>query len=144
MGGAKKLHVGFPEKALDKYLAILVNNGFMVAVCEQTETPRMMEERIRLQRERENRSVPKEDKVVKRDIVEMVTRGTYQNKDTTQQGYEPKYVLAYLKTGADIGVTFFDISTSKIHLGEFREDNEECLQSFRTLISQIRPVEIIQ
>jgi len=25
MGGAKKLHVGFPEKVLDKYLAILVN-----------------------------------------------------------------------------------------------------------------------
>ena len=25
MGGAKKLHVGFPEKALDKYLIILVN-----------------------------------------------------------------------------------------------------------------------
>ena len=40
MGGAKKLHVGFPEKALDKYLAVLVNQGFKVAVIEQTETPR--------------------------------------------------------------------------------------------------------
>jgi DNA mismatch repair protein MSH6 len=47
MGGAKKLHVGFPEKALDKYLVILVNNGFKVAVIEQTETPKMMEERIK-------------------------------------------------------------------------------------------------
>ena len=34
MGGAKKLHIGFPEKALDKYLAVLVNNGFKVAVIE--------------------------------------------------------------------------------------------------------------
>ena len=34
MGGAKKLHVGFPEKALDKYLSILVNNGYKVAVIE--------------------------------------------------------------------------------------------------------------
>lgn len=34
MGGAKKLHVGFPEKALDKYLAIMVNRGFKVAVIE--------------------------------------------------------------------------------------------------------------
>ena len=40
MGGAKKLHVGFPEKALDKYLAKLVNLGYKVAVIEQTETPR--------------------------------------------------------------------------------------------------------
>lgn len=45
MGGAKKLHVGFPEKVLDKYLAMLVNNGFKVAVIEQTETPRQLEER---------------------------------------------------------------------------------------------------
>ena len=34
MGGAKKLHIGFPEKVLDKYLAIMVNNGFKVAVIE--------------------------------------------------------------------------------------------------------------
>ena len=40
MGGAKKLHVGFPEKALDKFLEIMVTHGFKVAVVEQTETPR--------------------------------------------------------------------------------------------------------
>jgi DNA mismatch repair ATPase MutS len=34
MGGAKKLHVGFPEKALDKYLSILVALGQKVAVIE--------------------------------------------------------------------------------------------------------------
>ena len=43
MGGAKKLHIGFPEKVLDKYLSIMVNHGYKVAVIEQTETPRMME-----------------------------------------------------------------------------------------------------
>jgi DNA mismatch repair protein MSH6 len=45
MGGAKKLHVGFPEKALDKYLAILVEYGYKVAVIEQTETPKQLEQR---------------------------------------------------------------------------------------------------
>ena len=34
MGGAKKLHVGFPEKALDKYLKILADHGKKVAVIE--------------------------------------------------------------------------------------------------------------
>ena len=43
MGGAKKLHVGFPEKALDKYLCMLVSRGFKVAVIEQTETPRQLQ-----------------------------------------------------------------------------------------------------
>lgn len=43
MGGAKKLHVGFPEKALDKYLVILVEYGYKVAVIEQTETPKQLE-----------------------------------------------------------------------------------------------------
>lgn len=43
--GNKSLHVGFPEKALDKYLKKLVECGFKVAVVEQTETPRQMERR---------------------------------------------------------------------------------------------------
>jgi hypothetical protein len=34
MGGAKKLHVGFPEKVLDKYLEIMVAHGYKVAVVE--------------------------------------------------------------------------------------------------------------
>lgn len=34
MGGAKKLHIGFPEKVLDKYLVIMVNHGYKVAVIE--------------------------------------------------------------------------------------------------------------
>jgi DNA mismatch repair protein MSH6 len=45
MGGDKKLHIGFPEKVLDKYLAKMVNNGYKVAVIEQTETPKQLEER---------------------------------------------------------------------------------------------------
>lgn len=34
MSNAKKLHVGFPEKVLDKYLSILVSRGYKVAVVE--------------------------------------------------------------------------------------------------------------
>ena len=71
------------------------------------------------------------DKCVNRDVIEMVTRGTYQQKEAI--GYEPKYIMAYKKFGKDIGVTFFDITTAKIYIGEFLEDDES-LQSFRTLI----------
>lgn len=34
MGGAKKYHVGFPEKALEKYVPTLINLGYKVAVVE--------------------------------------------------------------------------------------------------------------
>lgn len=111
MGGAKKLHVGFPEKALDKYLGVLVQHGFKVAVIEQTETPRQLEERQKEQK----KAGEKTDKCVKRDIQEMVTRGTFQRDNADQPGaYEPKFVLAYRKRGRQIGVTFFDTSTLTI------------------------------
>ena len=47
MGGGKKYHVGFPEKALDKYVPLLVNYGHKVAVVEQVETPRQLEKRCK-------------------------------------------------------------------------------------------------
>lgn len=88
MGGVDKLHVGFPEKALDKYLGLLVAMGCKVAVIEQTETPRELEVR-----NRELKSAGKKpDKCVNRDITQVATVGTFQRAD---QGYEPKYILAY-------------------------------------------------
>ena len=70
----------------------------------------------------------------------MVTKGTFTNKKLGQS-YEPKYILTYRKFQNIIGVTFFDVTTLKISVGQFEDD--EHLQKFRTLICQIRPVEII-
>jgi DNA mismatch repair ATPase MutS len=73
--------------------------------------------------------------------MEMVSKGTYTNRKYGQS-YEPKYILTYRKYQNIIGVTFFDITTLKIFVGQFEDD--ENLQKFRTLICQIRPVEIVQ
>jgi DNA mismatch repair protein MSH6 len=110
MGGAKKLHVGFPEKALDKYLSVLVDNGYRVAVIEQTETPKQLEQRVKKQT-----SGPK-DKCVRREICNVYTKGTFKDSNT-YTGYEPKFVLALKRHGNEIGVTFFDISTLKFYVG---------------------------
>lgn len=77
MGGAKKLHIGFPEKALDKYLTVLVNHGFKVAVIEQTETPRMLEERKVRERQAGKKHFTQNEKCCARAICNMVTKGTY-------------------------------------------------------------------
>lgn len=111
MGGAKKLHVGFPEKALDKYLSILVKHGYKVAVVEQTETPKMMEKRIK-------NTKGHADKCVERKVTEIVTKGTFTDRrDEESSGYEPKYILTYRKFQNTIGVTFFDVTTLKIFIG---------------------------
>lgn len=47
MGSIKKYHVGFPEKALNKYVSIMVNKGYQVAVVEQMENERMRNKRMR-------------------------------------------------------------------------------------------------
>lgn len=132
MGGAKKLHVGFPEKALDKYLVILVNAGFKVAVVEQTETPKQLEKRMKTEK-------GKKEKCVNREVCNVVTKGTF--KDPNSAGYEPKFVLAVKKHGPEFGVTFFDIGTMKFYVGQFQDD--EPMSNFRTLICQIRPVEVL-
>mmetsp|Transcript_23225 Transcript_23225/g.31656 ORF Transcript_23225/g.31656 Transcript_23225/m.31656 type:complete len:96 (-) Transcript_23225:242-529(-) len=41
----------------------------------------------------------------------------------------------------EFGVTFFDVTTLKIYIGTFKDD--DTMSSFRTLICQIRPVEVI-
>ena len=49
-----------------------------------------MEERMKVGKANKQ----KVDKVVNRDIVEMVTKGTFQASNT---GFEPRYILAYTK-----------------------------------------------
>ena len=102
MGGDKKLHVGFPEKVLDKYLSKMVMHGYKVAVIEQTETPKMLEERIKREKPRE-----KKDKCVKRDICQIATKGTFVDREC----YEAKYVLSFKRAAGTyrMGVCFFDI-----------------------------------
>lgn len=41
----RKMHTGFPEKALDKMATKLIHRGYKVAIAEQTETPAEMQKR---------------------------------------------------------------------------------------------------
>jgi len=41
----------------------------------------------------------------------------------------------------EVGISFFDISTSKCFIGRFVDDNN--FASFRTLISQVNPIEVL-
>ena len=95
---------GFPHHALDNYLPKLVQAGLRVAVCEQLEDPKLAR------------------KIVKRDVVEVVTPGvTFRD-----QLLDPKrstYLAAIhwedrRKQGEWIGFSFIDASTGEFFLTE--------------------------
>ena len=49
----------------------------------------------------------------------MVTKGTYIPKEQT---YEAKYILSIKRYGNEFGVTFFDVTTLKLFIGQFSDD----------------------
>ncbi len=112
---------GFPHHALDNYLPKLVQAGHRVAICEQLEDPR------------------KARKIVKRDVVEIVTPGVSfreQLLDPRRSNY-----LAAIHWGQDkndtVGFSFIDASTGEFYLAEVPEKN------LNELIHTISPTEIL-
>ena len=154
MSKDKKLHTGFPEKKLNKYVGLLVDKGYTVAIVESTETSREALARNIEQKQNltsqgilemslEEKLDQKQGLVTNRVIQNIFTKGTFAN--TEKDSYEPQYVmsisLSSIEDKNNIGVCYFDISTFKCHLGSF-EDNSLFI-TLRTTITKIRPVEII-
>jgi len=126
-----KMHVGFPEGALDRFAPELVNRGYKVCIVEQTETLKQMEERLK--------KSSKEEKTIKREMVQAMSKGTYVDPNDTN--YEARILLSLRNNKSLISVAFLDIGFNKIHLGQFQDDENHTV--FKTFISQIRPTEVI-
>lgn len=114
---------GFPHHALDNYLPRLVQAGHRVAICEQLEDPKTAR------------------KIVKRDVVEIVTPGV----SFREQLLEPKrsnYLAAIHwedRSGKRerVGFSFIDASTGEFYLAEVPA------ASARELIHTIGPTEVL-
>ena len=65
-------HAGFPEKAYKRYSDVLIQKGYKIARIEQTETPQMMDERVK----KMGRKTTKFDKVVARELCRISSIGT--------------------------------------------------------------------
>ncbi|KAM8945438.1 DNA mismatch repair protein Msh6 [Pelodytes ibericus] len=138
-------HSGFPEIAFGRFSDVLVQKGFKVARVEQTETPEMMEVRCK------SMSHPsKFDKVVRREICRIITKGTqtYSVLDGNPSESHSKYLLCFKEKMEDssgqqraYGVCFVDTSVGKFHVGQF-DDDRHCSR-FRTLVSHYPPVQIL-
>lgn len=137
-------HSGFPEISYGRYASSLITKGFKVARVEQTETPGMMEERCK-----KLGNPTKFDKVVKREICRITSRGTRTNNflDGDLCDAESSYFLVLTEKHSSTantsiyGVCFVDTSVGKFFVGQFEDD---CHYSrFRTLISHYAPVQIL-
>lgn len=135
-------HSGFPEQSFNRMASSLVDRGYKVARCEQTETPEMMAERVKgLHRP------TKFDKVVKREICQVVNKGTQvfgQQIEITNE-HQPNYMLAIAEkqsaAGHRFGIAFVDTSIGEFNLGEF-DDDKHCSRLL-TLLSHNPPVLVL-
>ncbi|KAM4043087.1 DNA mismatch repair protein Msh6 isoform 2-T2 [Anomaloglossus baeobatrachus] len=138
-------HSGFPEIAFGRFSDVLVQKGYKAARVEQTETPDMMEVRCK------SMSHPtKFDKVVRREMCRIITKGTqtYSVLDGSPSESHSKYLLCLKEKLNDssaqqriYGVCFVDTSVGKFHVGQFYDDRH--CSRFRTLVAHYPPVQIL-
>ncbi|XP_050237496.1 DNA mismatch repair protein MSH6 [Mercurialis annua] len=136
-------HCGFPEKNFSMNVEKLARKGYRVLVIEQTETPEQMEIR--------RKETGSKDKVVKREICAVVTRGTLTEGELLRANPDASYLMALTESRQNLenqnfernfGICVVDVSTSRIILGQFKDD-AEC-SSLCSLLSELRPAEVIK
>ncbi len=113
---------GVPFHSADGYIARLVEKGYKVAICEQTENPRDTKG------------------LVRREVVRIVTPGTILDENLLATK-SVNYLCAALKDGAETGVIFCDASTGHIFGTYFSDDADG--RFLGEEIARNAPVEII-
>ncbi|XP_061180194.1 DNA mismatch repair protein Msh6-like isoform X2 [Saccostrea echinata] len=141
----EQAHSGFPEIAYSRYADQLIQKGYKVARIEQTETPDMMTERVK------NMGLPptKFDKVVKREICRITSKGTqtFNVMDGDIAEASSSYLLALCEKDAGqfgqsiYGVCFVDTTIGKFQIGQFTDDRY--CSRLRTLIAHFTPVQVL-
>ena len=118
-GGASAVPLaGVPVKAAGEYLRRLVQHGFRVSICEQTEDPRFAKG------------------IVKREVVETITPGAAFSDDLLD-GTRNNYLCALNRDGDTIGIAAADLSTGELRLTAVRPDDLE------SALSRFTPREVI-
>src|SRR5579862_7260655 len=87
---------GVPYHAAENYIARLIQKGYRIAICDQTEDPRLAK------------------KLVRREVTRVVTPGTAMNA-AVLRSHENNYLAAVMPDGVRAGLAHVDVST-----GEFR------------------------
>ena len=113
---------GVPFHSADGYIAKLVEKGHKVAICEQVEDPKNMS-----------------GKIVKRDVVRVVTAGTVIDTNVLEES-KNNYIMCLFENKAAIGLSVCDVST-----GEFLTIDFSLSEKSKVIdeIAKYNPSEII-
>ncbi|KAL6487650.1 hypothetical protein MHYP_G00042760, partial [Metynnis hypsauchen] len=139
-------HSGFPEIGFSRFSDVLVQKGYKVARVEQTETPEMMEARCKTMAR-----PTKFDRVVRREVCRVITRGTqtYSVLDGAPSEAQSKYLLSVKEKNEEesaghghiYGVCFIDTSVGRFHVGQFQDDRH--CSRLRTLVAHYVPAQVL-
>ncbi len=110
---------GVPYHAVDSYLTKLVSRGYKVAICEQTEDPKLAKG------------------IVKREVTRIVTPGTNLNMQSLEET-KNNYLMCILYTSDRIGISVADVTTGDYFLTEV-----DSLRAVTDEIGKYSPSEII-
>ncbi|XP_069105499.1 DNA mismatch repair protein Msh6-like [Argopecten irradians] len=141
----EQAHSGFPEIAYNRYAETLIQRGYKVVRIEQTETPDMMSERLKAS----SKQPTKFDKVVKREVCRVTTKGTqtFSFMDGDCSEAQNSFLLAIAEKegntegSSNYGVCFVDTSIGKFHIGQFPDDRY--CSRLRTLIAHYTPSQVL-
>ena len=92
---------GVPFHAADSYIAKLVEKGYKVAICEQTEEPAQAKG------------------IVKREVIQIVTPGTITSQSILSEKENNYLATVYADENA-MSVAYCDISTGELYLTEYK------------------------
>lgn len=113
---------GVPFHSCEGYIARLVQKGYKVAICEQTEDP------------------AKAKGLVKRDIVRVITPGTVMESSMLDEGKNNFIASSYMAEGV-IGLSFCDISTGELFVTEL--SGEDLPHQLQNQLISYNPREIL-
>lgn len=121
-GGAKEKipMCGVPYHSAEQYISRLVEKGFKVAICEQTENP------------------AEAKGVVKREIVRIVTPGTIMEGKALDEKSN-NYMVSLAESSGEIGLAACDLTTGELHVTSFPASWSSVLDE----INVYKPAEII-
>lgn len=104
---------GVPFHSCESYIARLIKKGYRVAICEQTEDP------------------AKAKKLVKRDVIRIVTPGTV-TEDCMLETGQNNYLATVCVQGDAAGLCFVDVSTGELHMTQLQSE-----QLYSDIISEL-------
>ena len=115
---------GVPFHSCEGYIAKLVNRGYKVAICEQTEDPATAKG------------------IVRRDVVRIITPGTVIEGSMLEEGRNNYLCVAHAEDGfTKVGLCFVDTSTGEMHVTELH--GQDIIPRMQNELGRFSPREVL-